>query len=311
MSTPDTKADVVVVGSLGMDYVFRAPRLPVAKETLAGSGFKMGPGSKGGNQAVALGRLGARVAMIAAVGDDANGAELVAGLTRDGVDCGFVHRAEGIVTGCAMVAVDDGGENAIIIVAGANAALTVAVVEARATLIDRARYVVCQMEVPAETVGWTLERARASGATVILNPAPILGPLPVDWLPAIDFLIPNEIEAEALTGIPIAASSANPDAAREAARRLLALGARNVLVTLGAHGVLAASADGEAHYPAVPVKAVDTTGAGDVFVGGFVAALSSGRPVSDAIRFGQQAASLSVTRPGAQAAIPYRRELPA
>jgi ribokinase len=305
MSAPDARAGVVVVGSLGMDYVFRAPRLPRAAETLAGSGFQMTPGSKGGNQAVALARLGAKVAMIAAVGDDSNGAELVAGLTRDGVDCAFVHKAAGTVTGCAMVAVDDFGQNAIIVVAGANATLTPDIVAARAALIDAAPYVVCQMEVPVETVGWTLKRARASGATVILNPAPILGPLPVDWLPAIDVLIPNEIEAEALTGIPVTA----PDAAREAARRLRALGARIVLVTLGAQGVFAATADGEAHYQAVPVAAVDTTGAGDVFVGGFVAALSGGAAVADAIRFGQQAASISVTRPGAQPAIPFLREL--
>ena len=298
-------ADVVVVGSLGMDYVFRAARLPRVAETLAGSDFKVGPGSKGGNQAVALARLGAKVAIVAAIGNDANGAALIAGLTRDGVDCDFVHRVDGVVTGVAMVAVDDEGRNAIIIVGGANRKLTPEIVEARAALIDGAKYVVCQMEVPAETVGWAMKRAHRAGAKTILNPAPLLGPLSADWLPAIDFLIPNEVEAEALTGIPVTA----PDAAREAARRLRAQGAANVLVTLGAQGLFAATSEGEAYYPAIPVAAVDTTGAGDVFVGGFIAALSVGRPVADAIRFGQEAASISVTRPGAQAAIPYRHEI--
>ncbi len=298
-------AQVVVVGSLGMDYHFRAKRLPRLAETLAGSGFTITPGSKGGNQAVALARLGARVAMIACVGDDPNGAALVAGLTRDGVDCAAVRTIAGTTTGAAMVAVDDEGRNAIIVVPGANGLLTPQVAGSEAAVIGGARYVVCQMEIPAETVGWTIAHARRSGATVILNPAPIAGPLPTAWLPSIDFLIPNEIEAEMLTGIPVTGR----DAAIAAARRLRDAGAANVLVTLGAQGVLAATAEGERHYPAVPAAAVDTTGAGDVFVGGFVAALASGSAVGDAIRFGQAAASVSVTRYGAQSAIPHRREV--
>jgi len=299
-------ANVAVVGSIGMDFVFRVPRLPRTGETLKGHTFTNVPGGKGGNQAVALARLGAPVAMVACVGDDAYGRTLRAGLEGDGVDCRALETLTGQVTGVAMVAVDDEGRNAIVIVPAAYGMLSPEIVARHAALLDAAGFVVCQMEVPAETVAWTIRYARKAGAKVILNPAPILGPLPPDWFGAIDYLIPNEVEAEALSGIAVD----SPDSARAAARHLRDAGAANVLVTLGAQGVFAATDDGaERHYPGISVAPVDTTAAGDVFVGGFVASLVAGSAVADAVGFGQAAAAVSVTRHGAQTTIPWRRDL--
>jgi ribokinase len=299
-------AEVVVVGSLGMDFVFRVPRLPRVGETLHGHSFAIVPGSKGGNQTVALARLGADVAIIACVGADDNGRVLRAGLEADGVDCHAIELLPNETTGVAMVAVDDEGRNAIIIVPAAYGRLSPEIVALHVDLIDTAKFVVCQMEVPADTVEWTLRQARKSGARTILNPAPILGPLPADWLGAIDYLIPNEIEAEFLSGIAVD----SVDSARAATRHLRDVGVANVLITLGARGVFAATDDGvERHYPGRSVTAVDTTAAGDVFVGGFVASLARGRPVAEAIGFGQAAAALSVTRHGAQTSIPRYEEI--
>jgi ribokinase len=222
------------------------------------------------------------------------------------VDCRGIESLKDETTGVAMVAVDDEGRNAIIIVPGAYGRLSPEIVERHADLIDSAKFVVCQMEVPADTVGWTLRRSRDSGAKSILNPAPILGPLPNGWLGAIDYLIPNEVEAEFLSGIAVD----SVEAAQVAARRLREGGARNILITLGARGVFAATEDGaEHHFPGMPVTAVDTTAAGDVFVGGFVASLARGGSVTEAIGFGQAAAAVSVTRHGAQTSIPYRAEI--
>jgi len=294
-------AEVVIVGSLGMDLIFRVPRLPRVAETLLGRTFATAGGGKGGNQAVAAARLGATVAMIACLGDDENGRVLRADLERDDIDCAAIRILPDDPTGTALILVDDDGRNSIVIVPGAYGRLSPEIVAEHAALVGAAKYVVCQLEVPAEAVAWTIKHARASGAKVVLNPAPVLGPLPADWFGAIDYLIPNEVEAEFLSGIPVTSL----DSARAAAGRLREAGAANVLVTLGAKGIFAATEDGvERHFPANPVKAVDTTAAGDVFVGGFVASLAAGRSVADAVGFGQAAASISVTRHGAQPSIP-------
>jgi len=299
-------AEVVVVGSIGMDLIFRAPRLPRVAETLLGRSFATAAGGKGGNQAVAAARLGAGVAMVACVGDDDNGRVLRAGLEGDGIDCSAMRTMADDPTGTALILVDDDGNNAIVIVPGAYGRLSPEIVAEHSALLDAAKFVVCQLEVPADTVAWTIKYAHAAGAKVVLNPAPVLGPLPADWFGAIDYLIPNEVEAEYLSGIAVN----SPESAQAAARHLRAAGAANVLVTLGAKGVFAATDDGvERHFPANPVKAVDSTAAGDVFVGGFVASLAAGGSVADAFGFGQAAAALSVTRHGAQPSIPRFDEI--
>lgn len=297
---------VVVVGSINMDLVVRTARLPEAGETVSGKSFATIPGGKGANQAVAAARLGAPTAMIGCVGDDAFGQELRRVLAADGIDCRAVREVPGVPTGVALIEVDDAGRNHIVVVPGGNGRLEVADVQAHEGLLAGARAVVLQLEVPLPTVRWTAARARALGKLVVLNPAPAQ-PLPAELLAAADYLVPNELEAGALAGVRVD----SPAAAREAAARLRALGARNVIVTLGAAGVLSATEAEVRHHPARPVQAVDSTAAGDTFIGGLCAALVEGRPLEQAVAFAQAAAAVSVTRPGAQTSIPTKAEVEA
>jgi ribokinase len=305
MSAGADKAAVVVVGSLNMDLVTRAARMPGPGETLSGDSFATLPGGKGANQAVAIARLGARVAMIGCVGEDAYGEHLRGALLAEGIDCQGVTTIQGVSTGVASIMVDSNGQNAIIVVPGANGRLTPALVQGFDALLGAAQVVICQLEVPDETVAHVLSRARAQGKTVILNPAPAAAALPAQWYALIDYLIPNESEAAVLSGVVVD----SPAAAEVAARKLLAGGAGKVIVTLGEQGALLVSAQRVVHFKAPRVKAVDTTAAGDTFVGGFAAALAQGQSEDDAIRFAQLAAALSVTRAGAQPSIPHRAEV--
>ncbi|QBQ98591.1 ribokinase [Paraburkholderia pallida] len=294
-----------------MDLVVRAPRLPRPGETLAGSAFAQVAGGKGGNQAVAAARLGARVAMIGCVGADANGELLRAGLLAEGIDCRALDTAPQAPTGVALIVVDDASQNAIVIVAGSNGEVTPATLARHEASLAAADVVVCQLETPPDAVHAALAAARRLGKTTILNPAPATGPLPAEWLPLIDYLVPNELEAATLTGLPL-------DTPEDAARAALALhcaGARNVLVTLGAQGVCALLSEGAAgtpspvHWPAPKVAAVDTTAAGDTFIGALAARLAAGEAPAQAIQFALRAASISVTRAGAQPSIPRLEEM--
>jgi len=300
---------VVVVGSINMDLVVRTSRMARPGETLAGHGFAQIPGGKGANQAVAAARLGARVDMVGCIGQDHFGALLKQALEDEHIKCDGVSVAAALPTGIAVIVVDDAGQNAITIVAGSNGALSPsAIADHRATL-DAANVVVCQMEVPTETVHAALTHARAAGKVVILNPAPVQQALPAGWLPLIDFLIPNETEAESLTGIRVDSI----EHAAAAARHLRRDGARHVVITLGAQGVLwlPEGSDEARHYAGHRVEAKDTTAAGDTFVGALAAALAAGTATTTAIRFGLAAAALSVTRAGAQTSIPSYAEVKA
>ncbi|CAM4008413.1 MULTISPECIES: ribokinase [Pseudomonas] len=299
------QANVVVVGSLNMDLVARAQRLPRGGETLVGETFVTVPGGKGANQAVAAARLGAQVAMVGCVGDDAYGQQLRQALAAEQIDCQAVSIAAGVSSGVALIVVDAASQNAIVIIAGGNGQLLPESVQRFDALLQQADVIICQLEVPMATVAYTLERGRALGKTVILNPAPASGPLPAEWFANIDYLIPNESEAEALSGLPVN----DLESAKAAATRLLAMGVGKVIVTLGAQGALFADAQAFRHFPAPVVKPVDTTAAGDTFVGGFAAALARGEEEGAAIAFGQRAAALSVTRAGAQPSIPHLAEL--
>lgn len=299
------QANVLVVGSLNMDLVTRTQRMPRAGETLVGESFVTVAGGKGANQAVAAARLGASVAMIGCVGDDAYGQQLRAALLAEQIDCRGVDSVAGVSTGIASIVVDASSQNAIIVVAGANGCLTPKRISGLDALLSNAAVVVCQLEVPIDTVLFTLQRARELGKTVILNPAPASAPLPVKCYAVLDYLIPNESEAAMLTGLAVD----SPGSAQAAAQVLLAAGVGKVIVTLGEQGLLFASAQGVTHFPALPVTAVDTTAAGDTFVGGFAAALAAGLGEAQAIRFGQAAAALSVTRAGAQPSIPTMAEV--
>jgi ribokinase len=295
--------EVVVVGSINMDLVARAPRLPVPGETLTGVSFSTLPGGKGANQAVAAARLGAVTAMIGCVGSDAFGVALRGHLREDEVDTSGVRVVDG-TTGVALIVVDDLGKNGIVVVPGANAALSPADVERHEALLSEARVVALQLETPLSTVEHATARAHALGKTVVLNPAPAR-PLPLSLLACVDFLVPNEIEAGMLTGRKVD----GVEAAIEAARALCALGPKSTIVTLGERGAVVVTPQGAEHVPAKPVRAVDTTAAGDTFIGGLCAALARGRDLGSCVRYAQAAAAISVTRPGAQPSIPYAREV--
>lgn len=301
------QSKVLVVGSLNMDLVTRAERLPRVGETLAGHSFTTVPGGKGANQAVAAVRLGASVAMVGCVGDDAYGQQLSEALRVEGVDCQAVDIVTGVSSGVALIVVDASSQNAIVVVAGSNGCLQPTLIDRADALFQAADVIVCQMEVPPQAVAHALARGRSLGKVVILNPAPVAGPLPVQWFANIDYLIPNETEAAALTGLRVD----DLDSALVAVRHLRELGAANVILTMGAQGALFASSEGIEHFSAPAVQAQDTTAAGDTFVGGFAAALGGGASEREAIVFGQRAAAISVTRAGAQPSIPMLAEVEA
>lgn len=297
---------IVVVGSANMDLVVRAPRLPAPGETLLGGGFETCAGGKGANQAVAAARLGASVAMVGCVGDDAFGATLREGLASDCIDTTHVQRMPATPSGIAVITVAADGANTIVVAPGANAQLTPELVDAAGELIADAGMLICQLEVPLDSVRHAIDTAVRHRTPVLLNPAPAQ-PLPDDLYAQIDVLIVNETEAQVLAGVDVSDAAT----ARRAAQALRNKGACTVIVTLGAGGVWYASPEDEGHLAAPRVDAVDTTAAGDTFAGGFAAARVRGAPLRDAIDFGQRAAALSVMRKGAQTSIPTRAELDA
>ncbi|MCR8725552.1 ribokinase [Frigidibacter sp. ROC022] len=304
-------ASVVILGIFVADTAYRAPRLPKIGETLLGQGFALGPGGKGSNQAVAAGLAsgadGPEVHFITRTGEDdfARLADQV--WARAGVRPA-VTRDPQAYTGAAFIFVStETGDNAIIVAPGAAADLGPRDAEAQAGLIGGATVFVTQLEQPLPAARRALELARAGGAVTILNPAPAAA-LPEGFLALCDWVTPNETEAEALTGIAVTDLAS----AEAAARALIGQGAGGAVMTLGAQGVLLVDASGARHIPAFSAGAVaDTTGAGDAFNGSFALALAEGRPPAEAARFGCAAAGISVTRPGAAAAMPDRAEIDA
>jgi ribokinase len=287
-----------------MDLVMRTPRVPVGGETLHGHEFSTLPGGKGANQAVACARLGAKVSMIGQVGNDGFGTTLRDGLAADGIDVSGVLQTTAVGTGVAMILVEDIGQNRIVLAAGANGALTPDDIEAQAALIGGAAMLVLQLEVPMPVVERAIAIAHNAGVPVLLNPGPAK-PLAEALWSQIDILIPNESEAELLSGIAVTDAASAYTAARVFRQR----GVKCVLITLGANGVAVIDDAGERHLPAHVVKAVDTTAAGDTFIGGLTAGLVEGMAMDEAVALGQRASALCVTRHGAQPSIPYRREI--
>jgi len=294
---------IVVFGSINIDLVVRTPRLPAPGETLTGHTFFTAPGGKGANQAVACARLGVPTRMVGRVGDDLFGEQLRASLRSFGVQDDGVLTTPG-PSGVALIAVDDTAENTIVIVPGANGAVSIADIPRLEAVLDGARILLVQLEVPIETVVAAARAAHTRGVTVILDPAPAL-PLPDELYALADIITPNEHEAATLTGIAVR----DDQGAIAAARALIARGARRVAIKLGARGALTADTEGEQFWSSFTVTPVDTVAAGDAFNGGLAVALSEGRSFDEAIRWGLAAGALSVTRHGAQPSMPERNEV--
>jgi ribokinase len=287
-----------------MDLVARAPRIPRPGETIIGGDFCTVPGGKGANQAVAAARLGARVSMVGRVGRDAFAQPLLDNLFAAGVDHTLVARDPDAATGVALIVVDDAGENSIVVAPGANMRLSPADVDDAESAIAAADALLLQLESPLETVTRAAEVAHAHGVTVILNPAPA-HPLPDELLALVDVLIPNETETALLTDLPVG----DLTEAEIAATALRELGVGTVILTLGERGALLAWEKGTGHFSAFEVTPVDTTAAGDAFVGGFAVALAEGRTLAEAVQWGNGAGALSTTKLGAQPSLPTRQEL--
>lgn len=296
---------VCVLGIFVADAAFRAARLPALGETLIGSGFALGPGGKGSNQAVAASRLGGTVDFLTRTGDDAF-ADMAGRLWREAGVTAHVERDVGSQTGAAGILVEEaGGRNAIIVCPGAARGIDAAWVDGRRATIESATVFLTQLEQPLAAALRGLEIARAAGATTILNPAPAQ-PLADTMLALCDWVTPNETEAGMLAGFPVA----DADAAARAGEALIARGAGNAVITLGEKGALLISGGSRRLVPAVTLgPAVDTTGAGDAFNGGFAVALARGLPPFDAVRYGSLVAGLSVTKSGAAASMPTQAEV--
>jgi ribokinase len=295
---------ILVLGSLNLDLVLHVSRMPETGETLASDGSSTFCGGKGANQAVACARMGAAVSMIGRIGDDPAGLALRSALGQDGINLDGIETTPHCSSGVAVIVLTPDGQNRILLAAGANARLSPADVAAHAAAFDRARLLVCQLEVPLGTVEAAIAAAAARGVPVLLNPAPART-LPAELLGRIDYLVPNESEATILTGIDVHDAAS----AEQAARALLDRGVGCAIITLGASGILIAEARGFRHMPALPAEVVDTTAAGDSFIGGFAAGIAEGADVDDAARLGLRVARLCVGRAGAQASLPYRHEL--
>jgi len=295
---------IVVVGSSNTDMIIQCERIPRPGETVLGGRFSMAAGGKGANQAVAAARAGGEVTFVARVGDDLFGENAIAGFRRDGIDVAHVLKTPDAASGIALIMVDRGGENSIAVASGANGLLTPADVEASEPALAGAACALAQLEVPIDAVQRAMELAFRKGIRTILNPAPARE-LPDALLGMVSILTPNETEAELLTGLPVRDEA---DAVR-AASRLAERGPRTILITLGARGVYVHDPEWSGTVPGFPVEAVDTTAAGDVFNGALAAALSEGKSLRDAVRFGCAAAAISVTRLGAQPSAPTRPEI--
>ena len=299
--------DVVVVGSTNIDLMLTVPRHPHPGETLIGSSGELFAGGKGANQAVAAARLGARTAMVGAVGDDANSAVALSELVAADVDLSAMRRVPG-PTGLAVVTLSDDGENTIIVVPGANAAVTAEAVASASDVIRAAKVLLLQVEIPLAAVVLAAEIAASAGARVVLNLAPAC-PMALETLRLADPLVLNEHEVALLLGwLDDAEIEAASDraAALHAARKLRAHGVPSVVVTLGKEGVAGVEADGEWSLPAHVVQVRDTTGAGDAFVGALAARLAKGATLQDAAEDANRVAAYSVQMLGAQASYPWK-----
>jgi ribokinase len=286
---------IAVVGSANIDLTTFSDRFPKAGETIFGQKFDLGFGGKGANQAVASRLCGADVFMVARVGSDLFGPATIANFQKLGIDTTHVRQIEGVSSGVAPIFVEPDGQNRIFVVKGANDRLKPTDVDAAADLLRTVDCIVLQFEIPLETVYYTVSFARKNSIRCIVNPAPAQ-PVDTTALSGLDYFVPNESEAETITGMPVR----NVEDAKKCAERLLTGGIKRIILTLGANGSLLASPEGMEHVPAFSVKSVDSTGAGDAFIGSFAVFLGEGLPEREAVRRANLYAGLSTTGVGTQ-----------
>jgi ribokinase len=286
---------IAVVGSANVDMTTFADHFPKPGETIFGQKFDLGFGGKGANQAVAARLCGSEVYMVARVGDDLFGPSTIKNFEKLGIDATHVRQVSGVSSGVAPIFVEPSGQNRIIVVKGANETLKPADVDAAADTLRKADCIVLQFEIPLETVYYTIKFARKNGIRCILNPAPAQ-PVDLAGLDGLDYFVPNEHEAEAISGQPVR----NVDDAKQCATTLLASGIRGVIITLGSNGSLLATGNAMTHVPAFRVTSIDSTGAGDAFIGSFATFLGEGLPELEAVKRANLYAGLSTTGVGTQ-----------
>ena len=299
---------ILVLGSINIDHVLRVDRFPKPGQTVTGTSYSTMSGGKGANQAVACARLGGNTHMLASIGQDDLGREIVQQLSEEGIDTSAITEVDGADTGIALIFVNEKGENMIGIASGANNGLTEAFVDQNDQLVKAVDYLLLQQEVPYSVNLQAIDIAKKHNTTLVLNPAPGRD-LPDSFLSLVDFITPNQTEAEILTGIKVT----DLKSAAIAAAILHDKGINDVIITMGHNGVYVSSM--ETGYPqgilipGFPVKPIDTTAAGDTFNGALLVALAEGKPLVDAAFFANASAGLSVMRSGAQSSIPYRFEV--
>jgi ribokinase len=295
---------IIVVGSSNTDMVIKAAKFPLPGETILGSEFFLFPGGKGANQAVAAARLGGNVIFIAKVGNDIFGEQALQQFKREGIITDYIAKDPDRPSGVALITVDSKGENTIAVAQGSNGALSPDDVQKAESEFEKSDIVLTQLETPLQTILHVAKLVGKFQKRLILNPAPGMK-LPDDLFPSLYLITPNELETEVLTGISVKDNSS----IKRAAEKLKEMGVANVIITLGSEGAYLYNDAGGKHIPTKKVKAVDTTAAGDVFNGALAVALSENRTLEQAAEFANHAAAISVTKMGAQASAPYRKEM--
>ena len=290
---------IIVFGSINIDLIAKTPRLPLPGETLLGHNFFTAGGGKGANQAVAASRLEITTHLIGRVGGDNFGQELLTSLQSYGLNTDKILIDQSTHSGIAIIAVEDSGQNNIIVVPGANNCINDTDLERLKEILPTATALLLQLEIPLQVVQAAAKLACEAGVKVILDPAPFRSDIPLDFYPLIDIITPNEVEASQLVGFPVN----NPETATQAAAKLRQLGVNNAIIKLGSKGVVCATADETFFIPAFAVEAVDTVAAGDAFNGGLAAALDAGFSLREAVVWGAAAGALCATKNGAQSAM--------